>query len=208
LLDGEALHRASNAQAPEHSRQITAVTRRDIIGYLRAEGAPWWGRLGETDFLGQLYDLDTLPPADPRYTTAREDVVQHRVTNSDWDDEWVFDYGGFAETLPGAVSQHCVRHAVPGCRHLRRGGRRVKAALGVGPPGSDADQLWVSSRVRRLGAPGQMLARDGDVRASGATHDHHRAPSAVQAGPHHRADRSARSGRRRGRAEDEQVRPG
>ncbi len=77
------------AKAPGQSRNITPVTRRDIFDLLRKEG-PWWGRLDETEFLGQLYDLDALPSTDPRHDTAGEDIVRHRVANFDWDDDWVF----------------------------------------------------------------------------------------------------------------------
>ena len=79
------------AQAPGQSREITSVTRRDIFDYLRAEAGPWWGRLSEIGFLGQLYDLDALPSTDPRHATAAQDITRHRVANFDWDDDWVFD---------------------------------------------------------------------------------------------------------------------
>ncbi len=78
------------AKAPGQSCDITPVTRRDIFDLLRAEEGPWWGRLDETEFLGQLYDLDALPSTDPRHATAGEDIVRHRVANFDWDDDWVF----------------------------------------------------------------------------------------------------------------------
>lgn len=72
--------------------RITAVTRRDIFDYLRGEGGPWWGRLDEINFLEGLYDLDSLASADSRYTTARRDIVQHRINNpEDWFDDWVFE---------------------------------------------------------------------------------------------------------------------
>jgi hypothetical protein len=45
------------ANAPGKSREISSVTRRDIFDFLRAEAGPWWGRLSEIEFLGQLYDL-------------------------------------------------------------------------------------------------------------------------------------------------------
>jgi hypothetical protein len=78
-------------QAPGQSREITPVTRRDIFDFLRAEAGPWWGRLSEIGFLEQLYDLDALQSTDPRYATAAEDIIRHRVANFDWDDAWVFD---------------------------------------------------------------------------------------------------------------------
>ena len=77
--------------ATGQSREISPVTRRDIFDFLRAETGPWWGRLSETGFLGQLYDLDALPSTDPRHATAAEDIIRHRVANFDWDDDWVFD---------------------------------------------------------------------------------------------------------------------
>jgi hypothetical protein len=76
--------------ATEQSREISPVTRRDIFDFLRAEAEPWWGRLSETDFLGQIYDLDALRSNDPRHTTAAEDITRHRVANFDWNDDWVF----------------------------------------------------------------------------------------------------------------------
>jgi hypothetical protein len=79
------------AHAPDHSPEITLVTRRDIFDFLRGATDPWWGRLSETDFLGQIYDLTALPSSDPRHATAEEDISRHRVANLDWDDDWVFD---------------------------------------------------------------------------------------------------------------------
>lgn len=76
---------------PGQLRDITPVTRRDIFDFLRAERGPWWGRLTEVGFLGQLYDLDALPSTDPRHANAGEDIVRHRVANFDWDDDWVFE---------------------------------------------------------------------------------------------------------------------
>jgi AbiJ N-terminal domain 3 len=78
------------ARTHGQSCDITPVTRRDVFDLLRAEKSPWWGRLDETEFLGQLYDLDALPSTDPRHATAGEDILRHRVANFDWDDDWVF----------------------------------------------------------------------------------------------------------------------
>ena len=47
--------------------------------------------LDEVEFLGRLYDLDTLPSTDSRYTTARQDIIQHCIANLDWPDDWIFD---------------------------------------------------------------------------------------------------------------------
>ena len=80
----------SPSTLPGPSREISAVTRRDIFDYLQAEKEPWWGRLDEIGFLGQLYDLGALPSTDSRHTTAAQDILRHRVANLDWDDNWVF----------------------------------------------------------------------------------------------------------------------
>ncbi|MGV9248749.1 Shedu anti-phage system protein SduA domain-containing protein [Streptomyces sp. NPDC003710] len=83
---------ASPASHSNSTQRITTLTRRDIVAYLTGEGGPWWGRLDEIDFLGSLYDLDRLVSTDRRFTTAREDIIQHRVNNPlDWSDDWVFE---------------------------------------------------------------------------------------------------------------------
>ncbi|WP_433052732.1 Shedu anti-phage system protein SduA domain-containing protein [Dactylosporangium sp. CS-033363] len=89
------------SQEPRSKRRITTLTRRDILNYVCGEGGPWWGRLDEIDFLGSLYDLDTLASTDPRFATAREDIAQHRINNPfDWPDCWVFEHAQF-ELLDG-----------------------------------------------------------------------------------------------------------
>ena len=86
-------------------RYITEVTRRRLLDglewlrgtvpsgwreFLTPAHTFWSGALPETDFLARLYDLDKLPSTDSRYTTAFQDIVQHRVMNEDWDDDWIF----------------------------------------------------------------------------------------------------------------------
>ncbi|MEV0624199.1 hypothetical protein AB0I81_63580 [Nonomuraea sp. NPDC050404] len=71
--------------------QISAITRRDIFDQLRSTREPWHGRLDEITFLEGLYNLDTLPSDDSRYTSARGDIAQHRINNLDWDDDWIFE---------------------------------------------------------------------------------------------------------------------
>jgi very-short-patch-repair endonuclease len=85
--------------------RITDVTRRRLLEglgqvcasvpdgrreFLTPQHTFWSGALLETDFLHRLYDLGELPSNDPRYTNAFEDIVQHRVANDDWDDDWIF----------------------------------------------------------------------------------------------------------------------
>ncbi|TXL87236.1 Shedu anti-phage system protein SduA domain-containing protein [Streptomyces sp. IB2014 016-6] len=85
--------------APRGTPRLTAVTRRDIFDYLRGGGAPWWGPRGEVSFLESLYDLDGLTSRDPRFTTARDDIIQHRLNNpEDWPCDWVFEDDRFQLT--------------------------------------------------------------------------------------------------------------
>lgn len=69
--------------------RITDVTRRRLVEGLVS--TVWSGVLNEVEFLGRLYDLDTLPSNDSRYTTARQDIIQHCIANVDFRDGWIFD---------------------------------------------------------------------------------------------------------------------
>ena len=42
-----------------------------------------------------LYDLDALESSDSRYKTAREDAIQHLLSNADWDTEYIFSDSRF-----------------------------------------------------------------------------------------------------------------
>jgi hypothetical protein len=73
------------------TKLITQVTRRKIFDTITVSKVFWEGRLEEPDFLGRIYDLDTMPSTDSRYKTAAGDIWQHRVNNpEDWPDDWVF----------------------------------------------------------------------------------------------------------------------
>lgn len=74
-----------------HTNSLTEITRRDIRRALIREGIWWSGDLGETEFLGRLYNLSSLPSYDARFEDAAGDISQHRVNNHDWDDDWVFE---------------------------------------------------------------------------------------------------------------------
>src|SRR5947209_4893218 len=76
--------------APDASRRITPVTRRDVFDLIRTDIGPWWGRLDELAFLSRLYNLEELPSTDGRFNSAHRDIVQHRIANYDWDDDWIF----------------------------------------------------------------------------------------------------------------------
>ncbi|MGI5185366.1 hypothetical protein ACQEVZ_54895 [Dactylosporangium sp. CA-152071] len=85
---------------------ITDVTRRRLLEglpqvcgratstnqrvFLTDQHTFWSGALPETDFLARLYALEQLPSSDTRYTTAFQDIVQHRWANDDWDEDWIF----------------------------------------------------------------------------------------------------------------------
>lgn len=70
--------------------KISEITRRDIIDAIHVEKINWSGRMDETAFLSRLYDLNTLPSTDGRFSTAEGDIWQHRINNYDWGDDWVF----------------------------------------------------------------------------------------------------------------------
>lgn len=79
---------------PDHdetANAITEVTRRGLFDELRIANVNWSGRLGESDFLGRLFDLTALPSRDNRYSDMAGDIFQHRERNWDWQDDWVFD---------------------------------------------------------------------------------------------------------------------
>lgn len=70
--------------------RISEATRRDIIDAMLVERVRWSGRLEEPDFLSRLFDLNSLPSHDHRYTTAYGDIHKHQVMNNDWEPDWVF----------------------------------------------------------------------------------------------------------------------
>jgi hypothetical protein len=74
---------------------ITEITRRNVIDFLIAASIDWAGRLNEEDFLSRLYDLESLPSEDHRFTSASGDIWQHRTRNRDWQADWVFYDGRF-----------------------------------------------------------------------------------------------------------------
>lgn len=70
--------------------KITQITRRDIVDAIIVEKINWSGRLEEAEFLSRLYDLQSLPSGDRRFSDAAGDIWQHRVNNFDWEEDWVF----------------------------------------------------------------------------------------------------------------------
>ncbi len=72
------------------TKRISEVTRRDITEIFSAKDISWYGRLEETEFLSRLYDLDEISSNDGRFDNAESDIWQHRVINSDWEEDWIF----------------------------------------------------------------------------------------------------------------------
>lgn len=80
---------------------ISEATRRSVIDMLRMGRVAYHGRLEESEFLARLYNLKQLPSRDVRFRDADGDIWQHRVNNSDWEDNWVF-YDDRFELLDGS----------------------------------------------------------------------------------------------------------
>jgi len=75
----------------EHN--ISEVTRRNIIDNLRVGGTNLYGRLSEIEFLSRVFDLTKLPSHDGRFHHMEDDIRQHTVNNSDWENEWIWSDG-------------------------------------------------------------------------------------------------------------------
>lgn len=69
---------------------IPDFVRRSIIDHFVVSGISWSGRLNDAEFLSRLYDLESLPSTDYRYSDAARDILQHRVYWQDWEVDWVF----------------------------------------------------------------------------------------------------------------------
>jgi hypothetical protein len=70
--------------------KISEITRRAILDSIEIEQINYAGRLEESEFLGRIFDLESLPSTDGRFSNAAADIWQHRVNNHDWDNNWVF----------------------------------------------------------------------------------------------------------------------
>jgi AbiJ N-terminal domain 3 len=69
--------------------RISNVIRRKLVEVFNEHC--WWGNLDEIDFLKRIYELSKLPSTDNRYDDSHWDIIQHRVNNNDWSDDWVFN---------------------------------------------------------------------------------------------------------------------
>jgi hypothetical protein len=89
----------SEASPSDASPSISEITRRALFDDLRRFN--WHGRLDELGFLDRVYDLASIPSTDSRADSAAGDISIHRVSFSDWPDDWVFDDSRFG-LLDGA----------------------------------------------------------------------------------------------------------
>lgn len=58
---------------------------------MRRDGIAWHGMLDDVEFLSRIYDLDSMRSYDHRYQSARGDITVHRISFTDWNDDWVFE---------------------------------------------------------------------------------------------------------------------
>lgn len=70
--------------------KISKIIRQDILDIISISASSWHGELDDIEFLERIFDLDSLPSYDSRFSTAREDIFQHRINNNDWEDDWIF----------------------------------------------------------------------------------------------------------------------
>ena len=68
---------------------ISEVTRRNIIDYLRLREYPFHGRLELISFLKRIWNLSSMPSTDGRFKDAEGDIWQHMINNYDWEDKYL-----------------------------------------------------------------------------------------------------------------------
>ena len=68
---------------------ISEVTRRNIIDYLRLREYPFHGRLDLISFLKRIWNLSSMPSTDGRFKDAEGDIWQHMINNYDWEDNYL-----------------------------------------------------------------------------------------------------------------------
>ena len=69
---------------------ISEVTRRNIFDLLRIEEIRWHGRINEVDFLSRIFNLNEMRSFDHRFSNAASDIYQHRISNWDWEADWIY----------------------------------------------------------------------------------------------------------------------
>jgi very-short-patch-repair endonuclease len=71
------------------SKLISQLTRDNLIDELILFGYIH-GKLELTDFLKRVWDIDSMPSTDRRYSSATGDIWKHLVANDDWTYEYLF----------------------------------------------------------------------------------------------------------------------
>lgn len=83
--------------------RISQITKRDIFKLLE-DGIditnelvdkkmiePYFGQLDELEFLLRIYDVNSMPSFDSRFSNATDDIWQHTINNDDYPYGWVFE---------------------------------------------------------------------------------------------------------------------
>jgi len=71
--------------------KITDVTRQHVADEMQIAKLWYHGRLNEPDFLGRIFNLKSLPSRyDDRWDNAYDDIYQHTVNNSDYEEGWIY----------------------------------------------------------------------------------------------------------------------
>ncbi|CEP36847.1 Putative uncharacterized protein [Halomonas sp. R57-5] len=70
--------------------EIPKDKRKNIFDCFTMDNIHYAGALNDVEFLQRIFDLETLPSYDSRYSTAAGDIWQHTVNNDDYPLNWVF----------------------------------------------------------------------------------------------------------------------
>ncbi|MBC6972182.1 hypothetical protein H9I32_07060 [Bacillus sp. Xin] len=74
------------------NNSVSILTRRNLLDALLRLG-DFTGRFELINFLELIWPLDDMPSTDSRFSSARRDIWQHMVNNSDWDENFLYwDY--------------------------------------------------------------------------------------------------------------------
>lgn len=74
-----------------YKNKISDVTRRKIADEMFLNQLWYHGNLSEPDFLVRIFDLKKLHSNDYRFKNAYDDIYQHMVNNTDWDNDWLYN---------------------------------------------------------------------------------------------------------------------
>ncbi|CAM3948927.1 AbiJ-NTD4 domain-containing protein [Mesobacillus zeae] len=83
--------------------RISEITKRDILDLFqngmdleevfetKKVSYYYFGQMDELEFLKRLYDLESMPSSDCRFSNAEGDIWQHTINNDDYPYCWVFE---------------------------------------------------------------------------------------------------------------------